>query len=520
MRHQTITTDVLIVGAGPAGLTVAGALARQGVDVLVVERHAGTSPFPKATGVSARTMEIFRSWGIDGEIRAGAMRVRPVMTMSRTIAEGPFATMPFGFPSDEEAMAVSPSTVCCCPQDHLEPVLLRHLLAQGGQLRFDTELISLTTDDRGATAETVDRTTGIATTVRARYVIGADGPRSAVRAAVGIEIDDLGSIGEFMAVTVRAPLSELFADSPGAINFVQIPDAEGLLVPTGAGDRWIYAREWHPGSGEDPSAWTDERCVALVRAAAGVPDLAVDVLSVMPFTMGGHVARRFRAGRAFLVGDAAHRTTPVGGTGMNTAIHAAHNLGWKLGWVIRGLAGEALLDSYEPERRPIGIENVARSLRRGEVAGNGLSWDLGVRYDSAVLAERSGGPAQPGDRAPHAAVLVDGRECSTHDLFEDTMTVLAGPAAGATARAAVAGFAADGMPVRVLAVGVDLVDPHGALAERFGLTGDGAVLVRPDGYIAWRGDGAGELAPMLTAAVRTALGGAPGTGGSALERVA
>ena len=143
MPHHTITTDVLVVGAGPAGLTVAGALARQGVDVLVVERHAGTSPFPKATGISTRTMEIFRSWGIDAEIRAGAMRVRPVMTMSRTIADGPFMTMPFGFPSDAEALAVSPATPCCCAQDHLEPVLLRHLLARGGQVRFDTELVAL-----------------------------------------------------------------------------------------------------------------------------------------------------------------------------------------------------------------------------------------------------------------------------------------------------------------------------------------------------------------------------------------
>ncbi len=226
MPHHTITTDVLVVGAGPAGLTVAGALARQGVDVLVVERHAGTSPFPKATGISTRTMEIFRSWGIDAEIRAGAMRVRPVMTMSRTIADGPFMTMPFGFPSDAEALAVSPATPCCCAQDHLEPVLLRHLLARGGQVRFDTELVSLRTDDHGVTALTreVDRgarSTGTTTRIRARYVVGADGPRSAVRAAAGIEIDDLGSVGEFIAVTFRAPLSELFAeparcDQPGA----------------------------------------------------------------------------------------------------------------------------------------------------------------------------------------------------------------------------------------------------------------------------------------------------------------
>ncbi len=239
-------------------------------------------------------------------------------------------------------------------------------------------------------------------------------------------------------------------------------------------------------------------------------------MSVMPFTMGGHVARRFRAGRAFLVGDAAHRTTPVGGTGMNTAIHAAHNLGWKLGWVVRGLAGEALLDSYEPERRPIGTDNVVRSLRRGEVAGDGLSWDLGVRYESAVIADRAGGPAQPGDRAPHAPVRIGGRECSTHDVFDGAVTVLAGAAAGATARSAVAGLVRGGMPVRVLVAGSDIVDTGGALRDRFGLAADAVILVRPDGYIAWRGRGGAGIA----AAVRNALGGTPAERGNAVERVA
>ena len=133
MRHHTITTDVLVVGAGPAGLTVAGSLARQGVDVLVIERHAGTSPFPKATGVSTRTMEISAAGGSTSEIRAGAMRVRPLMTMSRTIADGPFVTMPFGFPTDAEALAVSPATPVALPAGPPRAGAARALLAHGGQ---------------------------------------------------------------------------------------------------------------------------------------------------------------------------------------------------------------------------------------------------------------------------------------------------------------------------------------------------------------------------------------------------
>ena len=506
MRHRAITTDVLVVGAGPAGLTVAGSLARQGVDVLVIERHTGTSPFPKATGISTRTMEIFRGWGIDDEIRAGAMRVRPLMTMSRTLADGPFMTMPFGFPTDAEALAVSPATTSGVPQDHLEPVLLKHLMAHGGCVRFDAELIALDVQVTGVTAEVRDRITGHNTRIRARYVVGADGPRSAVRTAVGIGVDDLGSIGEFMAITFRAPLSELLADLPGAINMVQIDGADGLFVPSGADDRWIYAREWHPEAGDDPAAFTPARCVELLRIASGVPDLDPDLISVMPFTMGGHVAQAFRAGRAFLVGDAAHRTTPVGGTGMNMAIHAAHNLGWKLGWVVRGLAGDALLDSYEPERRPIGTENVIRSLRRGEPAGDGLSWDVGVRYSSDVLDARADGPAQPGDRAPHARVVVNGMVRSTQDLFDGTLTILAGMAAGDGARRAAAEFDTN-LPIRVRVLcSDDLADPDGEVEKRYGLGPLSVVLVRPDGYIAWRGDAGEEICSAIDRAIgRTVL---------------
>ncbi len=148
----TFTHDVLVVGAGPAGLTTAISLARQGVDVLVVEKHAGTSPFPKATGVSTRTMELLRAWGLDDRVRAGALRVEHSMTVSETLAGPAVATMPFGFPTADQALAVSPTTPVACPQDHLEPVLLDHLLECGGQVRFDTVLTDVTTDDDGVTA--------------------------------------------------------------------------------------------------------------------------------------------------------------------------------------------------------------------------------------------------------------------------------------------------------------------------------------------------------------------------------
>ena len=512
MRHHIHPTpDVLVVGAGPAGLTAAITLARHGIDVLVVERHAGTSPFPKATGVSTRTMELLRTWGLEERVRAGAMAVRPVMAVSDTLVGPAHTSVPFGYPSDEQALAVSPTVPCCCPQDHLEPVLCDHLLECGGRVRFGTELTGLTLDAAGVTAGLRDRSTGTDFEVRARYVIGADGPRSAVRRALGIDVEDLGTIGDFVAVTFRADLARHLSRTPSAINAVEVVGAEGLFVPTSTDDRWIYAREWHPARGDDIADWTPQRCTALLRAGSGLPDLRPEILAVMPFVMGGHVARAFRSGRGFLVGDAAHRTTPVGGTGMNTAIHAAHNLAWKLAWVLDGWAGEALLDSYEAERRPIGTENVLRSLRRGPAAdSDALAWDVGVRYASAVL------PDAAGELAPHAWVRSAGRRVSTLDLFDGRLTLLTGRAADRWRRAAVE-VRAGGPPITVRTVGVDLCDDDGgdgdggdgrdSVTGRYGLGDAGAALVRPDGYLAWRSPGpATDARAELRAAVDLVLG--------------
>jgi 2-polyprenyl-6-methoxyphenol hydroxylase-like FAD-dependent oxidoreductase len=502
---QCQTCDVLVVGAGPAGLTAASALARHGIDVLVVERHDGTSPFPKATGVSTRTMELLRTWGLEQRVRAGAMRVRPAVAVSNTLIDPRQIDAPFSYPTDEEALAVSPTTPCYCPQDHLEPVLLEHLRAHGGRVRFGTELTGSTPDSTGVDAELRDRASGRSERIRARYLIGADGPRSSVRAGLGVGVDDLGTIGEFVAVTFQADLTRRLVHLPSVINAVEVAGANGLFVPTGNDDRWVYAREWHPDRGESIADWTSQRCTELIRVGAGLPDLQLEILAVMPFVMGGHVATAFRAGRTFLVGDAAHRTTPVGGVGMNTAIHGAHNLGWKLAWVLRGWAGEALLDSYEAERRPIGITNVLRSLNLDPApAGDGLAWDIGVRYTSAVVEAASG--TGTGERAPHAWVRRGGSRVSTLDLFDGHFTVLTGLHGGPWRRTA-AELAADGLPIVALSAGRDLHDEDGAFARHYHLGDAGAALVRPDGYLTWRRpQPGGDPRTALRSAVGLALG--------------
>jgi hypothetical protein len=221
--------------------------------------------------------------------------------------------------------------------------------------------------------------------------------------------------------------------------------------------------------------------------------------------MAGQVASALRAGPAFLVGDAAHRTTPMGGIGMNTAIHAAHNLGWKLAWVLRGWAGDELLDSYPRERLPVGVSNVRRSLNAPEADEDGLQRDIGVRYRGAELAPGTG------IRAPHAWLRRGGDRISTLDLFDGRLTVLTGPDGAPWLRAA-APLAGAGLPIAALRIGVDLQPEDDAFEERYRLGAGGAVLVRPDGFLAWRhpdvpsrqgGPGIGAAAELGAAVART-----------------
>jgi 2-polyprenyl-6-methoxyphenol hydroxylase-like FAD-dependent oxidoreductase len=312
--------------------------------------------------------------------------------------------MSFGVPAPDALQAISPSTVAICPQDHLEAVLLKHLLSQRGEVRFRTELVSLSMAGGGVTARLHQRprhregaTDHAIYDVRARFLIGADGSTSAVRAALGIGVEQLGFEGEHLTILFQADLMSVIAGPAHALHFVTAPGAEGMFVPCGIGGRWVYDREWHPEHGESLTDWTTERCVHAIRAGAGVPHLTPQILRIFPWSFGAAVATALRAGNGFLVGDAAHRTTPRGAKGMNTAIAAAHNLGWKLAWVLRGWAGDALLDSYEEERRPVGLRNALRSLDTDDADdGEPLADDFGVVYSSSAIVPDGTDAPTPG----------------------------------------------------------------------------------------------------------------------------
>ncbi len=497
--------DLLVIGAGPAGLATAVSAARHGARVLVVERHRSTSVHPRASGLSTRTMEIFRGWGIGDAVRTASSKVIARAAFGATLADPDMTENPIGFPLPREALAVSPTYPACCAQDLLEPILLDAARRAGVDIRFDTELTDLAVDDTGAWARVHDRVTGTAATVASRFVVGADGPRSRVRTALGIGTEHLGGIGRHVQLLFRADLSPVLGEHPHALYALSDPEAAGLLIAFGD-DRWGYAR---PAPTDDDIPAGDDRWIALLRTATGIPDLDPELLGTAVFDLEAELATATRAGAAFLVGDAAHRTTPVGAVGLNTAVQDGHNLGWKLAWAAQGCAGEPILASYAAERGPVGEHRAHRSVRPGQPdPADGLLGDLGVGYASPVLAGAAPTfvapeelAAEPGERAPHVWVHVDGRRCSTLDLWGGRLTVMT---ADPTWRAAAEDLALSAP---------DLAGPRLVSAYRLG--DGGAVLVRPDGYVAWRAEvPVADPVGALTGAVEGALGlAARGTNG-------
>src|SRR5829696_1965077 len=449
---------VVIAGAGPAGLVTAVTLARNGIGSLLVERNPGLSPLPRATAVSTRTMELLRSWGLEDEVRAGQLALDATDGWAvETLASPSGTAMPLGFPGLAQATAASPTTPAAVPQDHLEPVLLRHLERSGlAEVRFGTELVAVDQDAEGVTVVLRGRATGASRTVRTGHLVGADGAHSRVRSLLGIAMDGPDHLNEQLTVLFEAPLAGVAAGRRHGIYFIQHPGAAGVLVPNGAGDRWLYGRRWAPDR-ERLADYTDERLTGLIRTAAGVPGLPVKVVAKGAFSFAAQVAGRYRAGRAFLVGDAAQRMTPRGGMGMNTAVAEGHDLGWKLAWVHRGWAGPDLLGIYEAEWRPVGARRAARSAVVG-----------GEPDGAAALAE------DLNHRLPHAwLTTANGHPRSTLDLLGPGLTLLTGPAGEPWTAAA---SADPPFPLEVHALGPE---PAGIL----GIGPTGAALVRPDAQV-------------------------------------
>jgi putative polyketide hydroxylase len=530
MRLEEV--PVLIVGGGVVGLSAALFLRSVGVDCLLLERHPTTSIHPRARGVNGRTMELMRELGLETVIRSTGAQLAPAIGIHsaaslRELIErqgegGWFLRRMRRRGMSGQSTRKSPSGPCRCTQDLLEPLLLSAARGRGAEARLFHELESVVQDERGVTGVVLDRASSERYQVRARFVIAADGARSRMRERVGFTRSQLAAGGHQMNLYFAADLRSLVTGREFSLCVIEQPGLHGLFASINNADLWVLHVSYDPERGESPSDFTPERCVDLIRRASGIPDLAVELKGVLPWESSAWLADSYRRGRVFIAGDAAHSMPPWGGFGANTGIQDVHNLAWKLAAVLSGRAGEALLDTYEAERRPVGRAvceisasmNDARGLiavRRSPLA---TIWGMrklfpylgvGYGYSSTAIALESGatpGPGskdlkgRPGTRVPHvwltrrsghsppSASAADG--LSSLDLVGRGHVLLTGPRDLHWRAAARELASRSGLPIDVVQLGSDVEAVKRGGLRVFGIGEVGALLVRPDGFVAFR----------------------------------
>jgi len=500
MQHEV--APVVVVGGSLVGLSTAVFLADQGITPLVVERHDGTAIHPRAGHFHLRTLELLRSVGLEEAVqRLSAERFFPNggINQVQTLAGGEVAS--YIAELNDGVEAVSPSRRLFVAQDALEPLLRERAEQLGVRLAYATQASITDHDDDGVTLELRGRHDDTRRTVRAAWVVAADGSRSPIRRQLGIELHGFGHLSRSATIYFRADCAQLLEGANQGVIYIANEHLRGFFRFERTGTRGFLAVNTlgdprAPGALDVTDGLDADRAAALVRAAIGVPDIAVEVDAVTPWEATAQLAERYRDGRILLAGDAVHPLPPNGGYGGNTGVQDAHNLAWKLALVLGGVASDALLDTYEAERRPVGRLTVeqayTRYMRRvtPELAGDDLpplvddlSMEIGYLYgaDERVADPRTSA-GRPGSRAPHVE-LPDGR--STLDLFgRGRFVLLTGPAWSAETPDT-------GVPLGT----------HGLHAyEAYGIPADGASLVRPDGFVAWRGTDGQELETALRAA--------------------
>lgn len=509
---------VLIVGGSLVGLSTSLLLASRGVSHLLVERHGGTAIHPRAAMFHQRTMEIFRGVGVQGEVEAAAER--EFVQNGAIVAVESLAgkELRYFFRSVNDGVGhLSPTSRIFLTQVGLEPILRRRAEERGAEHRFGTELVSFEQRDDEVACVVKRRDNGHEERVVARYLVAADGAHSAVRTKLGIDMRGPGVFADCVTIYFHADVKELIGDRNLSVVYVNNPALLGFFrfsITADSGFLAVFSTTEADGTlnrhvGGNMST---ERCVELVRTALGVSDLPVAIDNVQRWDATAGYAAHYRHGNVFLVGDAAHVMPPTGGFGGNTGVADAHNLAWKLALTLDGTAGPGLLDSYEAERAPVGrltteqayvryVLRVDPSLSDDRLPAevDDPSIELGARYLSTAIAFDPDEPMPPlddpgrpggrlGTRVPHLPVEVAGRPASTLDLVGSGLTLLVAPDGNPWCVAAAELAATLGVPLSAHRVAGDgyVADPGGRFAATFGLEPTGAVLVRPDGVIAWR----------------------------------
>ncbi len=518
---------VLIVGGSLVGLTAALFLRHHGVDVLAVERHAGTAIQARAGHFHLRTVEILRSAGLEEAVRAKSREQYPPDGGINNVESLAGKEIANYFPNLNAGVdEFSPTVRLFVNQDALEPILRARAEELGARLRYGTECVSLEQDADGVTAAIRDLASGTQSSVRAKYVIAADGNRSPTRDRLGIGMHGHGLLSNSITIYFRseADLGPLLRDRNQGVHYVTNPlmrgffrldrsGNAGFLVVNLVGD--ISRPEVMAAFPSAPWARvaegiTEQRALELLRAAIGVPEIPVVIENIATWQAVADAAERFAQGRVFLAGDAAHTVPPNGGYGGNTGIADAHNLAWKLALTLTGAAGPALPATYDTERRPVGELTVEQAFTRyvtrvapylgaenTQPIVDDFSMEIGYRYNSpAVVLEPGANPlhehprdskGRPGGRAPHVFLERHGTRLSTLDLFGKNFVLLAGPEGEAWHAAAPAAAKELGVALDAYLVGdAELADPAGSFPAAFGISASGVVLVRPDGFVGWR----------------------------------
>lgn len=511
-----LEVPVLVVGGSLVGMTAALLLGHHGVRSLVVEHHRGTAIHPRAASVTQRTMEIFRGVGLEDTVRtkSEAQFVQDAGVVGvETLAAGATAHYIANF--NEGIRDLSPTVRVFLSQNVLEPTLRETAERLGARIDFSTECVSFEQDAAGVRALIRHRDTGETRRVRARYLIAADGAHSRIREALGVRMRGRGTFSSSITIYFRANLRGLLEGRSWAVVYVNHPQMRGFFrfeKPFDSGFLVINTL----GDPARPNVnvstgLTTEDVLRMVQTAIGSTDIPLTVENVMHWQARADTAERFRSERVFIAGDAAHVMPPTGGWGGNTGVQDAHNLAWKLALVLNGVAAPGLLDSYEAERRPIGELTVEQAYTRYVLRTDpsiprdtmqplvaDMNVELGYVYRSAAVIPESPAVellhlnpresrAMPGTRSPHYWLARDGRQISSLDLFGGGLTLLAA-ADGAGWRESVLRAASElRVPITALQVGLDgLQDPAGGFNAAFGLEPGGCVLVRPDGFVAWR----------------------------------
>ena len=534
---REIEVPVLICGGSLVGMSAALFLAQHGIRALSVEYHRGTAIHPRAALANQRTIELFRTAGLEETIcrRSAEQFVQNGGIVAVETLRGG-TTDEFIADLNEGVRDVSPCERVFLSQNALEPLLKQRAIDLGAEFLFGTEVLSVEQDSAGVTARLRDRDSGEESIVHAKYAIAADGAHSRIRQQLGLKMQGHQTFSHSVTIYFRADLKPLLWDKTWAVVYVNHPQLRGFfrfekpfesgfLVVNTAGDAT------HPVT-DVSTGLTTERALQYIHTALGTDSIPVTVENVMHWNARADVADRFRAGRVFLAGDSAHVMPPTGGFGGNTGVQDAHNLAWKLAMVLSGKAPEKLLDTYEVERAPVAAFTVEQAYTRYVVRTapdlkpsgmhpyvHDLNIELGYVYHSPAIVPLPQGPGHvhpreshgmPGTRAPHVWLDRGGQRLSTLDLFGRNFTLLGGPGAQEWARCAHTTAGESKIGLEAFCIGSDGLDDQGSLPAAYGIEPSGCALIRPDGFVGWR-SGNGE--PASTRTLSSVL--ARMTGGSA-----